>query len=769
MPLKDKKDYQYETARLEETIDYVGKMISTVEKNQQKFEDDIKDAYINLDYLDSSSSYATIMLNTTLLEALEKNFDQLLLARKKPYFARMDVKQDNKDHKEELYIGKISLFDAGMETPLVVDWRAPIASIYYDGRLGRASYSVDGVNHEVELYLKRQYTIGDGRLLDYMDVDISVSDTFLQASLEANAGDKLKDIVSTIQAEQNAIIRADIHKPLIVQGVAGSGKTTIALHRIAYLIYTYSETFQPHHFMIMAPNNLFLDYISQVLPELGADKVKQTTYVNFMLEVIGKKYRFTDGNSKLAELTEHSSDKEALHLKDLMRKAARFKSSIKMKSIMNRYMEDIKMSIVPEIDFMIGDQLIFEHSMIHKMFHEDFSFLPLHRRISQIKLFLNKRAKEETTRLLEETSDYYNRAIQKTRDYEDESEERRLKIVSLIEQRDARLETIRRSGKIAASKYMDLYPKEDLNGYYRKIITDPGLLAHYSDLAESPEVYQYISENAERLYGEKRLEMEDLAPLAYLKKGLFGLDSIDIRYVVIDEAQDFSEFQFHVLKEILETDRFTVLGDLSQGIHMYRAIENWDFLKGQVFESAVNYLELEQSYRTTVEIMTLANKVLGYCQAEGLVLAKPVVRHGKEPAVISFSSKTRLIEAIERQVQEWKDEGYGSIAIISKTPKDCTLIKKQLIKSGRISPVLLDEKEMEFIHDIVVIPSHLSKGLEFDGVIVAAYEDCFAQDDLDIKLLYVSMTRALHRLSLFSLEGMIPLLNSGQTPGAINE
>ena len=769
MTLQGRKDYQKEVKRLGQTINYVEKTISTVKNNREKFEEDIKDAYINLDYLDSSSSYSTIMLNTTLLESLERNFDQLIHARKKPYFARMDVQQSNKNHSEELYIGKISLFDASMETPLVVDWRAPVASIYYDGRLGNASYDVEGVMHNVELYLKRQYTINEGQLLDYMDVDISVSDTFLQASLEANAEDKLKDIVSTIQAEQNAIIRADINKPLIVQGVAGSGKTTIALHRIAYLIYTYSETFKPENFMIIAPNNLFLDYISQVLPELGADRVKQTTYINLMMEIIEKKYKLTDSNHKLIELIEHDNKKYDLSQNQLMVRASRFKSSMQMKNILDRFVETIKMTMVPKKDFYIGDQLIFEYSYILKMFLEDFSYLPLYRRVNQIKLFLAKRTKAETIRILEEISTFFDKNIQRIRDDQEETEERRLKIVSMIDQRDSRLDFIRKSAKTATAKYMNLFSKEDLNGYYKRIITDPDLLAEFSTLKEAKEVYHFISSNAIKLFDAKQFEIEDLAPLAYLKQNLYGFESLDIKYVVIDEAQDFSEFQFFVLKEILETSGFTVLGDLSQGIHMYRGIENWQFLINNVFKSDVNYLALEQSYRTTVEIMELANKVLGQCSLEGLIIAKPVVRHGKNPTVKSFCSKEELIKSIENKVLDFKNDGYGSVAIIGKTLKDCAMIRKHLLKNGKISPELLDEKVMHFNHDLVIIPSYLAKGLEFDAVIIVTYDAEYKEEDLDIKLLYVSMTRALHRLDIVCFKDSIPLLDRDLIERQMNE
>lgn len=759
MSIKSHKDYDKELNRLEETIDYVEKIISTIENTKNKFKEDIKDAYINLDYLDSSLSYSTIMLNTTLLESLENNFEQLLNAREKPYFAKMDIQQADKDKIQELYIGKISLFDDSMENPMVIDWRAPIAGVYYDGRLGNASYEVAGEQHNIELYMKRQYSINEGRLLDFMEVDISVSDTFLQASLEAHAEDKLKDIVSTIQAEQNAIIRADIHKPLLVQGVAGSGKTTIALHRIAYLIYTYSETFKPHNFMIIAPNHLFLDYISQVLPELGADKVKQTTYVDFMLEIIGKKYKITDSNVKLIEVLENQNNQNKLSTTELIAAASKFKGSMQMKSIIDQYVENLKKKIVPKQDFFIGNQLFIKQEEIYKVFLEEFSHLPLLKRVNQIKLFLNKRVKSESPRLLDKISTQYNQQIQRIRDYEEPTEARRQKIVMMIEERDSRLELIQKSSKTAVAKYMNLFSKEELIGYYRMMITDPVFLGESSTVVEPLELYQFISSNALILFNKKQFEIEDLAPIVYLKKKLYGVESQDIKYVVMDEAQDFSEFQFYLLKDILETERFTILGDLSQGIHMHRSIQNWEFVKNEVFQKEVTYLSLEQSYRTTVEIMNLANKVLSHYSSDDFILAKPVVRHGKLPTIKSFCCKNEMTKCIEKKILELKDEGYSSVAIIGKTRKDCMTVKKQFTKNGIISAELLDEKVQAFNHELVIIPSYLAKGLEFDAVIIATYDDCYIEEDLDIKLLYVSMTRALHRLDIFCAENTIPLLD----------
>lgn len=761
MSIKMHKDYEKEVKRLEETMSYLENVLYTLTENRVKFKEDIKDAFIHLDYLDSSLSYSSIMMNSKLLDNLEKNFELLVRSRKKPYFSRIDIKHKDKTNTEALYIGKISLFDENMEFPLVVDWRAPIASVYYDGRLGNTTYEVEGQEQSIELLLKRQYMIENGNLNDFMDVDISATDTFLQAALGAHAGDKLKDIVSTIQSEQNAIIRADINKPLIVQGVAGSGKTTIALHRIAYLIYTFSETFSPENFMIIAPNGLFLDYISQVLPELGAEKVKQTTYVDLMLNLIGKKHRMTNHMDKLLTLINSNKGTCQFLSKELIRQSAEFKNSMCMKNVIERYVEEITLSIIPKLDFSLCDKVLLDYKCINELFLDDLSYLPIYKRIIKIKQYLAKAVKAEAKQMLKEITEDYDKQIEQIRMKEEISEERRNKIVMLMEQREEQLNLLRKESKNGVNRYMNKIEKKDLTTYYAELMGSSKKLELFNECDRGVEVYEFIAFEASKAHTLKQIELEDLAPLVYLQKFLFGIDEdLDIKSVVVDEAQDFSTFQFFVLRDILKTERFTILGDLSQGIHMYRAIEDWDYLRQHIFKEEAAYLTLEQSYRTTIEIMNLANQVLKHSKRDGIIYAKPVVRHGETPKILEYKNKQSVISSVKDQIITLKNSNYTTIAVICKTPHEAQIIHKKLCKECQYTIVLMDDKADHYNNDIVVIPAHLSKGLEFDAVIVCAVEEVYTMDELDIKLLYVAMTRPLHQLSVISIENSIPFLNS---------
>lgn len=746
MSIKKHKDYAYEIKRLKATKEHLENTIGTVVNQRIKYKENIKEAFLNLDYLDSSLSYSSIMMNSTLLDHLEKNFELLLHARKKPYFARMDVKLKDKAHEDQLYIGKISLDSEDIENPLVIDWRAPIASVYYDGRLGEANYLVEGVEHTIDLLNKRQYTIEEGALLDFMDVDISTTDTFLQASLENHAGEKLKDIVSTIQGEQNQIIRADIDKPLIVQGVAGSGKTTIALHRIAYLMYTYAEQFHPEEFMIIAPNTLFLDYISTVLPELGADKTRQTTYIDLMFEMIEKRLKLTDSNQKLNELIRTDQAAMSHEDKNILKSASRLKNSMAMKTMLDRYIADIEGKILPKEDLYLEDIMLLDQESISQLYYDSYSYLPFYKRVDSIKKYITAFTRNQTKTILEEIEADFNHRMDFIRDQNEPSEKRRQMLVALMSERDCRLDIIKKSSKTVVKKYMNQFFTDDLFGFYREFLTR---LKSLSDETDDTTVLDYIKrENQESK--KKSYELEDLAPLVYMKKRIFGFkESLDIKMVVIDEAQDFSDFQFYVLHEMINTDRYTILGDLSQGIHMYRAIEDWDYLRASIFEGETSYLTLEQSYRTTIEIMEEANFVLEQLSMEHIIKARPVVRHGKKPSYTEYTKESEIIDGIVLQVEQWQKDKLTTMAIITKTNQEAERVFKLLEKRRPdLNPALIDEKTEHFDHKILVIPAHLAKGLEFDAVIITTLHERFEIEPLDIKLLYVAMTRAMHRLAL---------------------
>lgn len=749
MSINEHEDYDVEVERLRETKEYIRRIISLVVEKRLKYSKDMREAFSELDDMDNSLSYASILLNTKLLDSLEQNFSMLKKSQDHPYFARMDIRQSDKDKEERIYIGKISLFDESMDTPLVVDWRAPIASVYYDGRLGKARYRSYEEEYEIDLFRKRQYTIEDGELKHFVDVDISMSDTFLQATLENHASDKLKDIVSTIQSEQNDIIRADIHKPLIVQGVAGSGKTTIALHRIAYLIYTYAESFKPEDFIIIAPNSLFLDYISGVLPELGGEDVRQRTFTQFMLDVIGADYPMTDQNRRLSMLIEKGVESDISE--ELSLRTSAFRSSMIMKSILEEYVREIEDHLLPSTDFELNGEVLFTKAYLEDMFRNSYAYLPFYSRIEQLRSYLEHHVKEAVDAMSARTQRIYDRRMDRIRKSGAEGEERREKLKNAIMERDEKTKMLHGRRKKAVKEYLKGIEKNDALFYYNRLMTDENRLLRYTD---ETDVVKCMVEERIRRIGSKELELEDLAPLAYLHNKLYGIrKSVRVKYVVVDEAQDFSDFQFYVLRDLLGTDRFTILGDLSQGIHMYRSVKDWSCLQKSIFKEEVNYLTLLQSYRTTIEIMNAANGVLKKSPMRGLVLANPVVRHGEKPKVHVHEDEKSLVKGILTLIGEWTEEGYTTIAVVTKSGAEARAIHQALSEHAGYALGLIEEKAAHFDERIVVLPAHLAKGLEFDAVISANLQDSYENSILDAKLLYVAMTRAMHRLSVQFLKG----------------
>lgn len=762
MSLKKHSDYKKEEKRLKDTVEYIEDVIESSDRNKNLHKKEIKDAYLSLDPTESSQSYVSIMLHTRLLDELENNYDRLLKAIEKPYFARIDFQEEGKSIIEKFYIGKMSLQRQDWDVPMILDWRSSLASVYYDGRLGNVVYqNALGDSMSGELSLKRQYTIENKKLIDIMDVDITATDTFLQSSLGENKDNRLKDIVSTIQSEQNAIIRADIKRPLIVQGVAGSGKTTIALHRIAYLIYTYEKSFYPEQFMIIAPNRLFLNYISGVLPELGANNVIQTTYADYAFELIGNKYKLTNSEEKLISIINKKHEEIDDVNNSFIIKSSAFKGSLTFKNILARYIKNIEINYIPNEDFKLEGHALMSVKEIKNILLRDYSHLPLYKRFEQIEKHLKFRLDKEKNSIYEKAKFSYDKKIETIRRNEPESEERRLTIVDILNIRDTALQKIKKNTKTAVKNYMSNFVKRDVFDYYKDIITNEENLKNFSLEKLDDEFIYFISQYSDDILNGKMVELEDLAPLLYMKHRIMGFDDkVNIKYVVIDEAQDFSPFQFYALKKIFNTEFFTILGDLSQGIHSYRSIKNWNIVLNKIFDpDNSQYLKLEQSYRTTIEIMDLANEVIKLVPNDDLILAKPVVRHGEKPSMIKFDSKKEVLSRAEKKIIDLISEKYKSIAIICKTPKECKTVYNELKRNKQLNIKLLEGKEEQYDNTIVIVPSYLSKGLEFDAVIIINIDDVYNEDEeLDLKLLYVAMTRAQHRLYVYYKEGNNRLL-----------
>lgn len=759
MPAREHPAYKEELKRLEYTIENVKRSLKNSEIEKQRIDEDVSKRKKHFDSADSES-YIGLMVNSMLQDRVSLRVKNLKAALDRPYFARIDFQENGKHLPEKIYIGKMVLIKDEDQELVIVDWRAPIANLYYEARIGEASYSCPDGKIDGNLSLKRQFSIENGELQDIFDIDITTSDEFLQSYLGANADNRLKDIVSTIQVEQNQIIRADMWKPLIVQGAAGSGKTTIALHRIAYLIYTFEKRFNPENFMIIAPNRLFLNYISSVLPELGVEKVKQTTFQDFAMELIGKKFKLKDSNEKLVSFVNENSETE--YINRIMRLDSELKSSIDFKKVMDEYISTVEQKYIPEEDFKILSYKIFSYEEINNLFLNEYKNLPLMKRVAEIKKHLTnglKRKKEYLKQKLQQKCDF---TIENLKLHMEESEERHSLIVQAIDYKNNTIEKLESISKKAVNEYIRSISKTDSFKYYKDFIMDSELFGSLCKGRVEDQYIEPIRQYSEGILKSGCIETEDLAPIIYLKFKIYGMDEkIPVKHIVVDEAQDFSIFQFYVIKNIIKDSSFTILGDLCQGIHSYRGVKNWNDVMTNVFENGeCQYLTLEQSYRTTVEIMDAANKVLSGIKTLNLPLGKPVIRHGEKVGIVKFESVESVADDIKSKVEQARAENYKSIAVICKTMAECEEMIKHF-KKGKNGPYIITGTEKEYKGGFVIVPAYLSKGLEFDVVFIAdASCDKYKADELDAKLLYVSMTRPLHKLYIYYKGDLPPLLKN---------
>ena len=747
-------------------------IVKKINKEENNLEQYLSSADMNYDL----ENIAQAQFVSSQLRKLEN----IKSIKDKPYFARMDFKEDGKSV-EKLYIGKISLLDNKTAYPIIVDWRAPISNLYYEGRVGKAEYECLGEKIKGEIFLKRQYIIENQELKKYVNINVTGNDELLQNALEEKADDRLKNIVATIQDEQNKIIRADINQPLIVQGVAGSGKTTIALHRIAYLIYNYEKEFKPEEFMIIAPTKFFLNYISNILPDLGVNDVKQTTFEDFAYDVIGKKLKISDNNEKLVIIVNKDFNEINNVETDIMIQEAKLKSSIEFKKMVDDYLKIVEDLYIPkqdlEINIIYDNNDINLYNNLHKteskndkvncsdLKHDNINYDDISS--NNVKTTIMKY--EEINNLFKNTYKMYNfttriKEIEKNlaaelkkktpEIIENLKKERTQKIanltgknrIELYDKYDKIIKILEKEHKKIIKNYISKIPKKDCIQYYKEFIQ--------SYLKNENEVLKYLKANTLNNLNKNEVSFEDLAPIMYIQIQLFGVkEKCKIKHVVIDEAQDYGEFQFDVLKTLINSNSMTILGDIAQGVHYYRGIENWKkFIDTEFKDVKTVYTTLQKTYRTTKEIMDVANNVISKLpeyEKEYIVLGEPVIDRKNSINTKKVENQDELIQNINDRINTYIKQGYKSIAIIGKDMAECENLEKKL-RAIRKDIKLIRGKDSEYNSGISIVPSYLAKGLEFDCVLLSnVSKEKYGNNSLDIKLLYVSITRAMSKLDVF--------------------
>jgi len=720
----------YEQIKKEETF-YLNHTIDFIKQELQKDEQAIKDRRTNViasrremwekaprsahdfDRIPEMNHYlAEINYQTQNYERIAariKKYNQMLDS---PYFGRFDFKEDYYNEFEKIYLGLYNLMDMNDMSIFVYDWRSPIASIYYQAEIGHGSYQSPGGTLSGEISMKRQYKIENGNLTYFFDSSIQIKDDILQEVLSHNASAKMRHIVETIQKEQDLIIRDTKNQLLIVQGVAGSGKTSIALHRIAFLLYTGMDSkLFSNNIMIISPNAVFSKYISNVLPELGEDNVEQMTFDDIVSDVLENSLTIETRSQMLESLIR-------LHKhRDLSSKTNRiaFKGSLVFKQIIDQLLEHYQRKLIPFQDIYYNGQMIKTRQQLANQLLSDQTGLPIAKKLNRIENILISQI-------------------------EALKEKRLQRIQQIVEATGKHAFNIEEYSNILANKEIKKIKKQIQSFTKISYLNLYKLLFQKHNLLISLAKGLSLPNNIKGIIGETKKELnhgyisyEDSAGLLYLKLKLKGHNPFHtIRHLVIDEAQDYYPLQYEIFKLLFGHASFTILGDFNQTLEKQGQESLYNDIAKILAKDKTIKLSLNKGYRSSYEISQFSQKIIGNSSKD----FESFSRHGAKPKIIQGDDPNHLYEIMMKDIKHYYTQGYESIAIICKTKQEAQQLENILnVKKGTL-----------------IIPAYMAKGLEFDVVLMYNISKNNYSSNLDRKLLYIGCTRALHQLSLYYID-----------------
>lgn len=689
-------EFLMEQSKLQETLNILDKEILNYITKRKYITEYILDArkkYVE-EYKDDEDKIIDYFDHETYVKeeaykTIDKKLKEYSILKESPYFGKITFSEEE-EGVEDIYIGRFGVTLEETYEPVVIDWRAPIAGLFYKGVLGPSEYISPEGPIEANILGRRQIIVKKGELKGVFDSAIDVKDEILQMVLTANSSSTLKDIVMTIQAEQDEIIRSPRNKVVVVNGVAGSGKTTIALHRVSYLLYNYRKEFGDK-VLILGPNNIFMDYISEVLPTLGESGASESTFENFAFEEIGLNENFVT----FSEYMEKAMQRNEEVIEDY-----KYKSSDKYLDDLNNIVEEMNNNYfkIRNVEFF-GEEIVGVDE-IKELFTKYYGYMPLFRRSEKIRRILTSKIKDKRDECVRNINNKFREQIKSLSKDQLEVDKVNLEFRRRIEIREV----------------------------VREVMNSRDVLDSWLKHEDIVELYK-------RLFKIDILNYMDLSGILYLMIMLDGKKVKNkIKHVVIDEAQDYSKLQFLVLKELTECTSFTIVGDSNQ--RLITTDEQPAILKLEdVFGNKVMNYKLNKSYRSTQQIMEYASTFL---KEETIV---PLVRNGEEVLVEDVDSDEDMIETLVSLIEDYEDDGLESIAVIIDNKDNMQNLSVSL--KERIKIVTFDNDDMIYKGGNVLIPSYYAKGLEFDGVIIL--DDNEETSDL---VKYIMCTRALHRLSV---------------------
>jgi DNA helicase-2/ATP-dependent DNA helicase PcrA len=639
-----------------------------------------------------SAEIERFVVRKTFTDEQARRYRRMLL---NPFFARIDFTEEGESELEKIVIGLYSLKSEKGEI-MVHDWRAPVCGLFYDAMPGKCEYLSPSGAIRGEMTLKRQYKMKDGKLAYYVDTQVSIDDELLLDLLSGATSRHMHEIVSTIQAEQNAAIRADASKVVSVVGAAGSGKTSVAMHRAAYIMYRRRDVMEPSRIQILSPSNAFSEYISNVLPELGEENIKARTLHEIVESILERKCE-----APLQQLT-HLLDAGG----ELRRQSVAYKTGARFMEELDKYIESFTTFGPDFANVWFEGKLMIRREELRRMYKDEFKILTPAQRLIRVSATLDTRFESWEKAMYQ----------QYEKQYAGKYRGRELQLVC----------------RMAVSQRL-----QPLRFQLRSMLDVKGDLLLKAALRTAPRpLKEALNDNI----AAGVLWWEDAVAEAYMLVKLgFRQPDKTIYHLLIDEAQDYQDTALKLLSAHFPRAKVTLLGDPMQ--RTCPAMEECDpGTWGVCFgEPDASVFELTKCYRSTQPIARLCNAILP--GGERLI---PFGREGEMPLVATYSDAL-----LKETLSSFRAAGHKSVAVITRTPGQADEIAEKLENVYR-----LDGEDADYEPgDTAVGCYHLMKGMEFDAVI-ACWPDCELTDD-ERRRLYAACSRALHAEALLGGEKLI--------------
>lgn len=791
------KDWQQEQERLDMVTKQLQASIAELEPEVDQLRDqaaDIRKRFWEEVTVDTSTdedfeeTFLTIKQQSAVLSERERSHQQLKRQWKSmnrllpsPYFGRIDFHEDGLESKEKVYIGVSSFVDADGMSFLVYDWRTPIASVYYDYSPGLVAFETPGGHVAGKMELKRQYQIRGGQIQNLFDSSLTIGDELLQQVLGKGADAQMKSIVATIQKEQNEIIRNDNSRMLIVQGAAGSGKTSAALQRVAYLLYKHRERLKADQIVLFSPNPMFNSYVATVLPELGEENMQQTTFQEYLEYWLGRTFRLEDPFDQLEYvLTEESDPGYEARMKGIQYKSSevflqalrnyalwlgqkgmRFQAiqfrdrelitAEQMKSQFYSYDPSIRLvnRVVLLQEWIMRELVMLERKERDESWvEEELNYLDNDQYAAAYQFLRKDKGIFEFAEQYVEAYNIMNNKHQQEDDVFDfaQQEEELLRRMVVKENFKPLRQSVRRLLFI------------DMVGIYDQLFSDNNAYQEMTNETVVPSDWTEICKQTKEKLSKLELFYEDATPYLYLKELIEGIrTNTEVRHVFVDEGQDYSIFQYEFLKKLFPRAQMTVLGDFGQAIFTQATnLHEMDSPLIRLYgETETKRFFLVRSYRSTREIVEFTRLLLPY--GEAIV---PFERGGKKPLLCKADSSEKRVERIAADLAALQAEGFESIAVITKTATESCDAYEALTDAGCQALRLITKKTPTFENGVHVIPAYLAKGVEFDAVLIYDASSQTYHRESERKLFYTACTRAMHQLILYTTGDWTPYIQA---------